>query len=95
VQQLIDGPLMRSTHRWLLQAWTAFAMANCFVLVERFENALSTLLQYSKSTDSNTVHDSCTACILVFMYSSVSLIPLVHPFILFILFYFILFYFLL
>ena len=42
-------------------------MANCFVLVERFESALSVLLQYSKSTDSNTVHDCCTVSILVFM----------------------------
>jgi hypothetical protein len=67
VQQLLDGPLMRSSHRALFNAWVAFTTANCFVLVERFESALSVLLQYSKMTDSNSVHDSCTVSVMLLM----------------------------
>jgi hypothetical protein len=78
VQQLLDGPLMSSARRTLFKAWTAFTMANCFVLVERFESALSVLLQYSKSTDSNTVHDCSTVSILVFMF-----VPRARPALLF------------
>jgi hypothetical protein len=66
-QQLLDGPLMRSSQRALFNAWAAFTKAHCFIFVERFESALSVLLQYSKLTDSNSVHDSCTVCIMLLM----------------------------
>ena len=67
VQQLLDGPLMRSPQRPLLKAWVTFALANCYVQVERFENAIATLLQYTRLADSNSVHDSCTVSILLLM----------------------------
>jgi hypothetical protein len=75
---------MRSALLPLFKAWTAFSTAHCYVAVERFESALSVLLQcvssafptviicntlgrYTKSTDSNSVHDSCTVSVLVLM----------------------------
>lgn len=60
---------MRSASRPLFKAWTAFSTAHCYVAVERFDSALSVLLQYTKSTDSNSVHDSCTVSVLVLMYT--------------------------